>query len=125
MRGAAERRAKLMLGPTLDGFVLKEHPLRRIRPLVDSVLARMSPQFDELNASGGLPSIPPKHLLKSGLLTTFCAVRSERQFREQLLEVDVARILLNELARDPRRRRLLSTEQFTVDEPLLEGRASH
>ncbi len=43
MRGEAERQAKLMLGLTPDGFVRKGHPLRRIKPLDDSVLRRTSP----------------------------------------------------------------------------------
>ena len=84
MRGEAERQATLMLGLTPDGFVPKDHPLRRIKPLVDSALGRMSPMFDELYASGGRPSIPPEHLLKSSLLMAFYTVRSERQFCEQL-----------------------------------------
>ena len=84
MRGEAERQATLMLGLTPDGFVPKEHPLRRIKPLVDSVLRRMSPLFDELYAACGRPSIPPEHLLKSSLLMAFYTVRSERQFCEQL-----------------------------------------
>ena len=84
MRGEAERQATLMLGLTPDGFVPKDHPLRRIKPLVDSVLRRMSPLFDELYAAGGRPSIPPEHLLKSSLLMAFYTVRSERQFCEQL-----------------------------------------
>ena len=75
MRGEAERQATLMLGLTPDGFVPKEHPLRRINPLVDSVLRRMSPLFDELYASGGRPSIPPEHLLKATLLMALYMVR--------------------------------------------------
>ena len=84
MRGDAERQATLMLGLTPDGFVPKEHPLRRIKPLADSVLARMSPLSDELYAAGGRPSIPPEHLLKSSFLMAFYAVCPERQFCEQL-----------------------------------------
>ena len=156
MRCDAERQATLMLGLTPDGFVPKGHPLRRIRPLTDSVLTRMSPLFDELYASGGRPSIPPEHLLKSRLLMAFYTVRSERQFceqlryhllfkwfldlniedepfhpttftknRERLLEADVARVLLREVVREARRRRLLSPDHFTVDGTLLEAWASH
>ncbi len=156
MRGEAERQATLMLGLTPDGFVPKDHPLRRIKPLVDSALRRMSPLFDELYASGGRPSIPPEHLLKSSLLMAFYTVRSERQFceqlrynllfkwfldlnvedepfhpttftknRERLLEADVARVLLKEVVREARRRRLLSADHFTVDGTLLEAWASH
>ena len=73
-----------MLGLTPDGFVPRDHPLRRIKPLVDSALGRMSPLFDEVYAAGGRPSIPPEHLLKSSLLMACYTTRSERQFCEQL-----------------------------------------
>ena len=73
-----------MLGLTPDGFVPRDHPLRRIKPLVDSALGRMSPLFDEIYAAGGRPSIAPEHLLKSSLLMAFYTIRSERQFCEQL-----------------------------------------
>ena len=43
MRGETERQATLLLGLKPDGFVPKNHPLRRIKPLVDSALGRMSP----------------------------------------------------------------------------------
>ena len=84
MRGESERQATMMLGLTPEGFVPKSHPLRRIKPLADSALRRMSPLFDEIYASGGRPSIPPEHLLKARLLMAFYTVRSERQFCEQL-----------------------------------------
>ena len=64
MRGERERQATLLLGLTADGFVPQDHPLWRIKPLVDSALRRMSPVFDEVYAAGGRPSIPPEHLLK-------------------------------------------------------------
>ena len=63
MRGESERQETLMLGLTADGLVPQDHPLRRIKPLVDSALGRMSPLFDQLYAAGGRPSIPPEHLL--------------------------------------------------------------
>ncbi len=59
MRGQSERQATLLLGLTPDGFVPREHPLRRIKPLVDSALGCMSPVFDEVYAAGGRRSIPP------------------------------------------------------------------
>ena len=68
MPGEAERQATLMLGLTPDGFVPKDHPLRQIKPLVYSALARMSPLFDELYAAGGRPStigsVPPHHPIR-------------------------------------------------------------
>ena len=45
--------------------------------------------------------------------------------RERLLEADVARVLLKEVVREARRRRLLSPDHFTVDGTLLEAWASH
>ena len=86
MRGGSERQVTLMLGLTRDGFVPKEHPLRRGKPLVDSALTltRMSPVFDELYAAGGRPSFPPEHLLKSSLSMALYTIRSERQFCEEL-----------------------------------------
>ncbi len=94
MRGESKRQATMMLWLTPDGFVPEDHPLRRIKPLVDSALRRISPLFDRLSAAGGRPSIPPEHPLKSSLLMAFYTVRSERQFCERLLEADVARVLL-------------------------------
>ncbi len=45
--------------------------------------------------------------------------------RERLLEADAARVLLKEVAREARRRWLLSADHFTVDGTLLEAWASH
>ena len=84
MRGETERQSTLTLGLTPEGFVSRDHPLRRIKPLVDSALGRMSPLFDEVYAAGGRPSIPPEHLLEASLLMAFYTIRSERQFCEQL-----------------------------------------
>ncbi len=152
MRGESERQATMMLGLTPEGFVPKDHPLRRIKPLADSALRRMSPLFDEIYADNGRPSIPPEHLLMASLLMAFYTVRSERQFceqlrynllfkwfldlnvedepfhpttftknRERLLEADAAQVLLKEA----RRRRLLSTDHFSVNGTLLDAWASH
>ena len=68
MRGERERQANIMLAVTPEAFVPENHPLRRIKPLVDDCLARLSPRFDEMYASRGRPSIPPEHLLKGSLL---------------------------------------------------------
>ena len=84
MRGETERQATMMMALTPEGFVPKDHPLRRIKPLADSALGRMSPLFDELNADNGRLSIPPEHLLKASLLMAFYTIRSECQFCEQL-----------------------------------------
>ena len=42
MRGENERQAAMMLGLMPDGFVPKRRPPRRIKPLANSALGRMS-----------------------------------------------------------------------------------
>ena len=74
----------MMLGLTPHAFVPKEQPLHRTSPLVDSALRRMSPLLAELYADTDRPSIPPECLRKGSLLMSFCTVRLERQFFEQL-----------------------------------------
>ena len=84
MRGERERQAQMMLAVTPEAFVPEDHTLRRIKPLVDECLERLSPRFDEMYAHRRRPSIPPEHLLKGSLLIALYSVRSERQFCEQL-----------------------------------------
>ena len=38
MRGGKEQQAAMLLGVTADDLVPKEHPIRRIRSIVDAVL---------------------------------------------------------------------------------------
>ena len=66
MRGDAERQANIMLAVTPDSFIPADHPIRRIKPIVDAALHRLSPLFDTMYATSGRPSIPPEHLLKPG-----------------------------------------------------------
>jgi transposase len=84
MRGDREHQAEMLLALTPDQFVPAEHPIRRIKPIVEAALTRLSPLFDEMYAERGRPSIPPEHLLKASLLIALFSVRSERQFCERL-----------------------------------------
>ena len=84
MRGESDRQAHLMLAETPELFVPEAHPLRRIKPIVEAALRRMSRLFNELYAERGRPSIPPEQLLKASLLVAPYSVRAERQFCEQL-----------------------------------------
>src|SRR3989337_72061 len=61
-----------------------DHPLRRIRTMVDEVLERLSPRFDELYSKVGRPSMPPERLLRALLLQVLYTIRSERMLMEQL-----------------------------------------
>ena len=84
MRGDAERQANMLLAVTPDSFIPDDHPIRRIKPLVERVLARLSPLFDAMYAERGRPSIPPEQLLKVSLLIALYSIRSERQCCERL-----------------------------------------
>src|SRR5205823_7788231 len=64
--------------------VPQEHPLRRIRSIVDRVLDQLSPRFNKLYARAGRPSIAPEKLLRALLLQLLYSVRSERLLMEQL-----------------------------------------
>ena len=57
----------------------KEHPLRRVRELVNGALLRLDKQFSELYSNDGRPSIAPEWLLRASLLQLFYSIRSERQ----------------------------------------------
>ena len=61
-----------------------DHPLRRLRPMVDAALVELSPQFDALYSRVGRPSIAPEKLLRALLLQVLYTIRSERLLMEQL-----------------------------------------
>jgi len=84
MRGDATEQAEMLLALTPDQLVPADHPIRGIKPLVESALARLSPLFDGMYAARGRPSIPPERLLKGLLLIALYSIRSERQFCERL-----------------------------------------
>lgn len=69
---------------SLEDRVPQDHPLRRLRQLVDMILGNMSGLFDEVYSHTGRPSIPPEHLLRALLLQTLFTIRSERLLMEQL-----------------------------------------
>jgi transposase len=84
MRGDAERQSLMLFGVTPDQLVPANHPIRRIKAIVEPALTALSPTFARMYAVGGRPSIPPEHLLKASLLIALYSVRSERQFCERL-----------------------------------------
>ena len=84
MRGDAERQTNMLLAVTPDSFIPDDHPIRRIKPIVDAALRRLSPLFDTMYSTEGRPSIPPEHLLKASLLIALYSIRSERQCCERL-----------------------------------------
>jgi transposase len=84
MRGEDHRSDGLFSYVSCERRVPRDHPLRRILPLVDAALGDLSPEFARLYARIGRPSIPPEKLLRALLLQAFYSVRSERQLMEQL-----------------------------------------
>lgn len=84
MRGPAQRQAKMLFGVTTEEFIPSGHPIRRVRALVDELLATLSPQLTAMYAPGGRYSVPPEHLIKASLLMALYSIRSERQFCERL-----------------------------------------
>jgi transposase len=69
---------------TPEQLVPADHPIRRIKVIVERALRELSPTFDAMYAKGGRASIPPERLLKGCLLIALYSVRSERQFCERL-----------------------------------------
>ena len=51
MRGDSPTQATMLTAVTPDVLVLQIHPIRRIKPMVDSTLAALSPTFSQMYAS--------------------------------------------------------------------------
>jgi transposase len=84
MRGTFQDQGGLFSYISLEERVPGDHPLRKIRELVRTVLVDMNRTFAKMYADEGRPSIPPEQLLSALLLQAFYGVRSERQLMEQL-----------------------------------------
>src|SRR5437868_15549951 len=86
MRGPDTFTEGLFTMRRLDDFVPADHPLRRIRVMVNEALAKMDELFSrmyEADIKGGRPSIAPEKLLRAMLLQILFSIRSERQLMEQ------------------------------------------
>ena len=86
MRGSDTYTEGLFTMRRLDDFVPANHPLRRIRVMVNEALAKMDGLFSrmyEADVKGGRPSVPPEKLLRAMLLQILFSIRSERQLMEQ------------------------------------------
>ena len=84
MRSADVTQSSIFSYRTLEERIPTDHPLRKLRVLVDGVLGSMTNEFDELYARGGRPSIPPERLLRASLIQTLYSLRSERQLVQQI-----------------------------------------
>jgi transposase len=68
----------------IEERIPKDHPIRKLRVLVDAALKSMDRTFDALYAKTGRPSIPPERLLRALLLQIVYSVRSERLLMERM-----------------------------------------
>jgi transposase len=155
MRGTDQRSGSLFSYVDIEARVPKEHPLRRVRELVNGALSQLDSRFGELYSKDGRPSIAPERLLRASLLQLLYSIRSERQLmermdfdllfrwfvglgiddpvwdhsvfsknRDRLLNTEIARSFLAALLAEPKVKRLLSHEHFSVDGTLLDAWAS-
>src|SRR3989441_2671880 len=84
MRGDDQQQDGMFSYISPNKRVPQEHPLRRIRSIVDRVLDQLSPRFNKLYARAGRPSIAPEKLLRALLLQLLYSIRSERLLMEEL-----------------------------------------
>ncbi len=84
MRGEDTQQSAMFSYLSPEQRVPQDHPLRKLRPLVDEVLRKLSRRFAGMYAPVGRPSIAPEKLLRALLLQVLYTVRSERLLMEQL-----------------------------------------
>jgi transposase len=119
MRGEERQQRSMLMVLNLEQRVPKEHPLRRIKQLSETVLKQLSPTFDRMYSASGRPSIPPERLLKASLLMALYTVRSERLLCEQLdynllfrwfLDMELDEVSFDHSSFSANRKRLLEHE---------------
>src|SRR6516162_10447593 len=84
MRGAPDPQLAMLTSVSTEELIPADHPIRKIRAVVDAVLAELDDVFDGMYAARGRASVPPETLLKATVLMAMCSIRSERAFCEQL-----------------------------------------
>lgn len=84
MRRADVTQSEFFSYRTLEQRIPPSHPLRKLRALVDSILATLHGDFEALYAKTGRPSIPPERLLRASLIQTLYSIRSERQLVQHI-----------------------------------------
>ena len=84
MRGSPDRQLAMLTTVSTEDLIPADHPIRRIRRVVDAVLAELDDTFDAMYSTKGRPSVPPERLLKASVLMALYSIRSERAFCERL-----------------------------------------
>ena len=68
MRGTPDRQLSMLSSLSTEDLIPTDHPIRRIRLVVDEILAGMDDVFDAMYATSGCRSVPPEQLLKATVL---------------------------------------------------------
>jgi transposase len=84
MRGSPDPQLAMLTTLSTEDLIPPDHPIRRIRDVVEAVLADLDDVFEAMYAAGGRRSVPPETLLKSTVLMAMYSIRSERAFCERL-----------------------------------------
>ncbi|MDP9419469.1 MAG: transposase, partial [Actinomycetota bacterium] len=84
MRGKPEQQLAMLMSLSTEDLIPKDHPIRRIRKVIDEVLAELDAEFEAMYSRIGRPSVPPEQLLKATVLMALYSLRSERAFCERL-----------------------------------------
>jgi transposase len=84
MRGSTDPQLAMLTTLSTEDLIPVDHPIRRIRVVVDAVLAELDATFDAMYATSGRSSVPPETLLKATVLMAMYSIRSERAFCERL-----------------------------------------
>lgn len=69
---------------TMEQRIPADHPIRRIRAMVDAALGQMEATFSAMYSRVGRPSIAPERLLRAQLLMVLYSISSEHRLMEQL-----------------------------------------
>ncbi len=74
MRGRPNPQRSLPAIADLEERIPQDHPRRRIKEVADTVLKRLSPEFNRIDAPVGRASVSQERLLKASLLITLYSV---------------------------------------------------
>jgi hypothetical protein len=66
MRGTPDRQLSILSSLSTEDLIPADHPIRRIRVVVDQVFGELDGAFEAMYSTKRRPSVPPEVLLKSG-----------------------------------------------------------
>ena len=71
MRGETNPRASMFSYVDLESRIPEQHPVRKVRRVVDNALRTMEPAFNEMYSQQAGSSIPPEQLTRALLFKYF------------------------------------------------------